>query len=808
MFKYRFLFALWLGILGLSMVGVQAWAAKMDEIAPLQTENNRLWGVVSDASGNPLAGVSPTVSGATAVITPSNAVGFYYIQVPTTTLTYTVAWNVPGYGPLPESLIDNTIPHNHAINVILPPADNLVQNAHFEDGFNGWQIGGNISPTINTVASHTGQQGVFLGSQTNAQILHSLDTTRTPAMLVDNAQTTHILVDSGNGGLLYHQRTPDGNWQTPIVIPGIPTSVNSIQMAVDTTGKIHTTVLMSDLSVYYLQRTSDGVWSVPELVIPPVNGSLGRIDMATTANGIVHLVWLSGGRIWYTHRDLNGTWSTGEEMPMPNGYVKAEYQKMVLDSYGNAYIFGSYKNSDTNSSSAVYIHYRSYIGSWLPPELVIAPQLGGLPFDVVMGGNDVLHVMWIQGSIYPLVFPHAILYRQLSGGIWYPPEIITTNLNQDLFTFTAGADGRVYAIYPDGEQTDYVERGVSGVWSNPIGIDTDEPHGHYGPLAITIEPDDTLSVSWYKEILTNPGTFPRIYYRQKSATGQWGETLKFPDLPYPFVIYAYTMGLVQGEPVFLLLKADRNSYGYYFSSFEVSPTSINQTLSQTITIPLTMTDPALFFMYQLGYVDEANGIEATVWVDNGHEATAVWSHATSTYNNWLHASADLTPWAGQTITLTLRVHEVIDELRPYFLLDEVTLGSVLPDLAVNMGETAVMPSETAVYHLEYGNRGGAPVPTSTLTFTLPAEVAFLSASITPTTVLSDSVLVWELGNLPGKTWQTLTVSGTVTATAVFGDIYSHTLTITTPSTESQTINNALTNHTVIGYRQFLPFMKP
>lgn len=816
MFTNRFVFALWMILLGLSVAGVWAWVMpKTTAVAAPQAITNHLWGVVTDASGNPLAGVSPTVSGATAVINPSNVSGFYSLNVPTNVLTYTVYWDIPGYGSLPPTVIDNTIAHYKPFNIVLPPANNIVQNPDFENNLNNWQTSGGNLPTLQNQANHTGEQGVLFGTQKLIDDLESLipESSSPPIvdMIEDNTHTFHLMsyesTTAPSKKIVYHQRTPDGVWQTPIPVWEITDPqnyINEIRVGVDNTGTLHVVWMMTlDLKIYYQQRHPDGTWSTPEVVATAPSGSPAQANMITSPDGVVVVTWSEPNvGIRYMQRATDGVWSNVETLPLAPGFLRIDEQEMAFDSTGGVYLLAGENN---NTTLSVYMYYRANSGTWSSPQLVSQANELSINLTIAVDPNDTLHVMWLQltlinGASYDL------FYRQFKNGVWSISELVQPTISGSLFSFAVGGDGRVYVIFAKDFGTGYQERSVAGVWSDLAWIDVDKE------LVGTLEPnlqlasDDTLYVCWYEYPYINNS--PTIAYRQKNAAGVWGNVYEFPHTTSPILLYSLDMRLIAERPVLFWTNVDStHQYTLYTNGPELSDQSIDDTLSQVVSIPMTMTTPNLSWVYQLIYASADHEVGGTLIIDNGNSTTAVWS-VLSDRTDWTHASVDLTPWVGQTVTLTFKVHETAGEFRPRFLLDEVTLGSVLPDVAVNLAETMALPGETAVYHLQYGNRGGSPALTNTLTFTLPSEIAFVSASITPTMVLSDSVLVWELGNLPGKAWQTLTVSGTVTGTAVFGDIYNHTLTMGTASTESQTLNNRLTNYTVMGYRQFLSFMKP
>lgn len=76
--------------------------------------------------------------------------------------SYTATWSKAPYGALPATAFrPNPDPEVH---VVLPPADNVVQNWGFENGATGWQFGGTLPAMITTSAGHSGSSSALLGS--------------------------------------------------------------------------------------------------------------------------------------------------------------------------------------------------------------------------------------------------------------------------------------------------------------------------------------------------------------------------------------------------------------------------------------------------------------------------------------------------------------------------------------------------------------------------------------------------------------------------------------------------------------------
>ena len=79
--------------------------------------------------------------------------------------------------------------HDADVDVVMPPADNVVQNWGFESGSSSWQFGGSLTGTITDSVKHSGASAAFLGSEANP--LQSITTLAGPA-----AQGESLYMDS------------------------------------------------------------------------------------------------------------------------------------------------------------------------------------------------------------------------------------------------------------------------------------------------------------------------------------------------------------------------------------------------------------------------------------------------------------------------------------------------------------------------------------------------------------------------------------------------------------------------------------
>lgn len=212
-------------------------------------------------------------------------------------------------------------------------------------------------------------------------------------------------------------------------------------------------------------------------------------------------------------------------------------------------------------------------------------------------------------------------------------------------------------------------------------------------------------------------------------------------------------------------------------------------ITQTLPLPSGMTTPFLSFFYQL---DGALALENTGLRVRVQRGTIIEDllETTSDTDGWQPAFYDLGDWQGEAITLTFRVRNVAGITGALALVDEVNIGSASPDLwvAAHSDTGSALPGETVVSQIIYGNQGGAPTSSTLITYTLPVELEFVSASVTP--VLTPSGLVWNLPGLPPNSGPfEIEITNTVANTATLFNLYESQARIGIAAHELESLNN-------------------
>jgi len=161
-------------------------------------------GHVRNNAANGVPGALVTMTGSPAVTATSGAFGEFRVAVPATgtyTLTVTPTLAAPDYGLLPPLYHLAVLTDVAGLELLLPPADDLVQNGDFEgaDPLAGWHVGGDVPPTV-TANAHTGQGAALLGSDAGlswlTQTVLLTDTLISPTLSFAYAFSTTALSDT------------------------------------------------------------------------------------------------------------------------------------------------------------------------------------------------------------------------------------------------------------------------------------------------------------------------------------------------------------------------------------------------------------------------------------------------------------------------------------------------------------------------------------------------------------------------------------------------------------------------------------
>ncbi len=414
---------------------------------------------------------------------PSDEQGKYAAYVAEEAEVYQGMWSKFGYGELPATILSS--PQDAQYDVILPPANNAVQDWGFESGnfeTGGWIANGVTTPSLASKAVHSGQFGVLFGQTILSQNISQTDNDADmPAIGVDESGLLHIAwVDiSTTRRIAYTNCTQDGVCQSV----EIPFLGEMPALAVGTNGQVHLVWVQNDTQIMYAKRSSAGVWSIPKQLGTATDWMAGLPKIALDPYDLPHVVWSHERVIYYSQKNSDGIWTTPEvlaEGTLPDIAISntgdihvvwaAPYSwewmghrtrhinsswndtynfdqtyyvmppAIALDSYGNAYIVWLHDYLE----QIKYLR-RDVSGSWTTPSSV-GSSLGMDP-KVVCMPDDHIVVSWTAGGQW-------ITYRTTDSE-WTPPRAI--------LSFEAGVGYTAMVAHPNSNKISIVAGGRSKV---------------------------------------------------------------------------------------------------------------------------------------------------------------------------------------------------------------------------------------------------------------------------------------------------------------------------------------------------------
>ena len=361
--------------------------------------------------------------------------------------------------------------------------------------------------------------------------------------------------------------------------------------------------------------------------------------MALGQEGTVHFVWdaRAGGGwtdLYYAHLLVDGRVDGPINLtntPQNNDF----YENLAVDDSGNVHVAW---NRDGSGGYKVFYARRSSNGSWTDPLALADISPVHVP-QIATDRHGVVHLM-----VYNV-------YRQLStAGVWSAPESL----------FQAGP-GYTIDLQPDLQQ---------------------------GEAQLLVDQDGVVFGVW------SQGWDTQAYYRRRSVDGGWEDIYRLSPSStgsgYPQAVLApdgalHTIWSESGVP---------GAYSIAYSGMVTAPTESDSILSQTVSVPVSMTNPTLSFLYQLRALSPVQGGGFRVSVDDGQLATTVFS-TTAVARQWMLHWTDMSPWAGQTVDVSFSQHQASGQRCTPVVIDEVSLGSWITPVPWSISPNQLPVSTTA-----------------------------------------------------------------------------------------------------------------
>ncbi len=739
-------------------------------------------GTARDNTGVPVSGMDVTITPTPLQANPSDVNGNYSAYLESNPDLKTITWSKAEYGPLPAT--DYGFP-DAIVDVCLPPADNLVQDFGFESGLlpGQWQVGGNFTPSLTDTTYHSGDYAASLGvSQSmSAPIMFDSIYLHGWSMTSDrwgNIHMTWIKYGDMTYTVSYAVQAPDGTWSATEQVAQFPaSSTGGTQMAVDANGNVHLLILVYP-NAFYTMRDNGGNWLDPASIMTTESAGVFigmEIDDASTIRTVIS----TADHLYYAEHVDGGAW---EIETVPNVIHKND-TALAIAMNGEIYL------AWTSYNEEVYFTLRQTDGSWTDPVIFSRPG-NARSIDMVVDSNGKPYIVW------DTIFPQGLYYTSMNpDGSWIYPHDISAGMGGFEIRLLIDQQDTVYGLWADNYVSDeivFAQIDPNGEWSAPENIShTSTPSGFVEAAASAN--GDIYAVWW------DIDSAYLIHYAFRHG-GIWSTPIRLGNQSSDTYFAKVIVDPMGGGHI---SWRDGSPFALYYAGTLPNSQSRESDISQSLTLPASMTNPTLSFLASLSGVSEISGDEFSVLVGTDVSTTTLFTSTTPTA--WEHHWFDMTPWSGQAITLTFKLSENAGFPPASVLLDEVTLGAAHTDVWVELSEGAgyAQPGEQFTFQLDYGNRSGISALTNMITMTLPTGLNFISASESPEII--GNQLVWHRTELPPDSSSApifITVEVDQSAPLLQTVVTSAALTTTSP--ELEVLNNASQIETFLAYPMYLP----
>ena len=696
---------------------------------------------------------------------------------------YTISWSKKGYGSLPETDYDQV--GDVSENFVLPPLENFVQKWDFEAGELSpeWITSGDIPALIGENNQHTGDHSLELGPVQPERGMQVLNTnilnSSQPQIVSDQYGGLHIIWQ-GVDGVYYSHRAMDGSWSSSgNIAPSQHVGILLLKKTRD--DSLHVIWDDGDGNIYYMQHPLNGDWSGVEK-LPKISGVAVLPSMEVQPNGVVHVLFQeqtsAGCDVLYTQRNDSGTWSSPQFVTQGIAGCGDAF-KIKVDNQGILHVIHNSKYYLERSAQGVWSQVTQFCEYYCSSG------------DISVDQNSVTHISWLDKSQGDPWFCYATLQV---GGNFICHQIVTEfEIDEPLMAVTLnGAAYFTWCQYGK-SQMQSIYKDHSGVWSEvqPIpGFYCD-----YADLQLTqlwLDENESLNIAG--------GDTNNLQHNYIEKSGFWAE----PTIESFFGNFYY-MDVTQdsNHVIHYVVKQEGDVKDIFYYGTAVEEQTGIAIVSQELTIPVSMTAPTLSFMYDLWGQKTTEGSHFEAMVEDSESSTTLFSTTEGT-DGWTQGSYDLTAWAGETISLTFLADRTAGVFGLTAFLDEVSIGPAYPDIWVDAtGDTHARPGDQLTLEVSYGNHGGQLASGTVLSYTLPAGMSFVDASVPP--VQSGNILTWELGDLEARSnSNTIVITLAIDAGAMPGEYQTSLLEINAYTDELEIANNTLEVRTYVGNMMMIP----
>ena len=733
----------------------------------------RLWGKVIDNRERPIPGVKVIESFEPKASVLSDKQGQYNMYLLRNWRTeHPVRWEKSGYGKLPKTTYITN--YDKQIAVVLPPPDNVIQDASFEitETHTSWLNAGVFPGRTSLSSQHTGVRGAQVGLQPFhagfTHIGHEGDDL-SPKIFVDAQTNRHLWWGNKDRGFFYTRIAANGQ-RSPVKQLDIDGATNAY-LAVTQQGIVHAIWLDGFISYrypFYAMRQANGVWKQRKL------DGRGPFKAALDEGGRLHVVYKQPKS--YQRRRADGVWTPLEVVPAWQG----ELERIITLADGSVYVFSLWQlNGDLRWGYVM----RDASGHWHTWKEMFACKSLSRPI-IKIDANRTIHFL---AHRYGAGYDDALIYvQQYANGSWSREEIHTgqkSYIHQcDLFVGRAGLSQILcaHAEY-DSLQLFYAHQMSDRTWAT-------EKKVFYADRRYWISDNARLRFAMDKagRLYVVGGEHDAIVVF-RNTDGQW--TLLNPT--------GALCGANATMPVSIAFDAEDTPYlawsaGAPCDIYQTSAVSKNggdSLLQQSVFIPEGLRKPTLSFFYRF-FSPYPSASKLKVMVEDDTRTAMLFETATPT-EDWEHQWVDMSPWAGKSVTVTFALPQIPGSFSAWADLDDVTLGSsAYADAWVSPLSLIPEAGDHLSLLLPYGNAGDALSSNTQLTLTLPAQLELLSAVPAPSAHPDPTTWLWHVGDLPVGSQSELALDIAIPADIRAGSVLSGALSISTTMLELEEANNA------------------
>ncbi len=742
-------------------------------------------GTAHDNTGSPVSDMDLSIDPEALVINPSDRDGKYSAYLGSNPPVKTITWLNAKYGELPATDFGT---QDANVDVYLPPSDNIVKDFGFESGNlpGDWQAGGDFTPVLTTTSYHSGDYAALLGTPPTMSSMGFIDNMTigdADPLFIDRLGGVHIAsttTTNWEAGVSYAHRLPDGVWQTPEFVYDPPDSELKVDLVVDDDLNVHMLIQMYN-GILYTMRDPAGNWTAPQQILSSYDLIGMKIDHLST----IHALFTNGTTQSYARYEIGGEWEIknvpGMEYPLETAFSTGPLGEFHL----------AWSGGDQS-----ILHYMVHLpdGSWTSPVTFTRPAYTNY-LDMVLDSAGQPHIIWT--AHYQTT---QLMYttRNLDGS-WVSPRDISSGYSSYIPKLLIDRHDTLYAIWITDVPTNQVyfsQKSMQDDWTQPINISQISLTSYNVQAAVATNGD--IFVAWVD--YTNHWD---MYYVRMQA-GIWGPPVLLASAQ--FQGFSPKVAADDLDGAFIGWSVNYPNIQFRYINTQPLPMSGDAWLSQSLTIPVSMTHPTLSFLASLYGVSDVSGSEFSVRVSTDAADSIIYSSTTP--STWEHDWFDVTSWSGQEITLTFQLTENAGFPPASALLDEVTIGEAHSDVWLDLsgGTLIAHPGDRFDYQLQYGNHGGVIASNSVITMTLPLGLSLVDASFPPQVI--GNQLVWQLGDLPASSDNAVIyVTVEVDASAPMLQTVQTSVEIATSSHELEKLNNTSQSATYLAYLQILPIIR-